>query len=259
MAVTIKLKTGGAEQWDSFLKFCNDNAVGNRWFRGVSKNTYELLPKIGRGHAGLTWYKTDVVNRRAINLAQRERRVFEAFRRRAHLGLATIPSTTIEWLAVAQHHGVPTRLLDWTTNPLMAAWFATNSTSADAPQVARVFCHTVSPSVLVHHDELALESEETPSVFAHHGTTPQFMVAPHWHPRVRAQRGCFSVHPVPNEPYKPKGLKFFDIEHQHWAEFRRRLYYFGVDASTVMADLTGLGEALTWQYENMIGVGQVGY
>ncbi|HEX7760350.1 MAG TPA: FRG domain-containing protein [Caulobacteraceae bacterium] len=247
----IVTKRSPAEKWGAFLDFCNENARDNRWFRGVSNNTYALLPKVGRGHEGAEWHKTVDIDGRKINLAQREKRVFDTFRRRAHLGLATIPAKSIEWLALAQHHGVPTRLLDWTTNPLMAAWFATSSAHAKEEQVARVYCAFVSPATLVNEDD--------PDIFKWEGSRPKFMVAPHWHPRVRAQRGCFSIHPTPNVPYKPKDVKTFDIEQRHWGEFRKRLYYFGVDASTVMADLAGLGEALTWQYENRIGIGQVGY
>jgi len=51
----------------------------------------------------------------------------------------------------------------------------------------------------------------------------------------------------------------FDIEQMHWRSFRRRLFYFGIDASTVMADLAGLGEALSWQYRDRVGIGEVGY
>jgi hypothetical protein len=50
----------------------------------------------------------------------------------------TLTNREIEMFAVAQHHGVPTGLLDWTYNPLIAAYFAADGapSSADRDRIA---------------------------------------------------------------------------------------------------------------------------
>ena len=81
------------------------------YFRGMSRSHYELYPSLGRGNGDRTGYYD-------------EKRLIKEFRNQAITYLDKVPNNDWEWLALAQHHGLPTRLLDWTTNPLVALYFA---------------------------------------------------------------------------------------------------------------------------------------
>lgn len=78
------------------------------WFRGCSDKRYTLVPSLGR---------------RPYEL-QHERALVNAFKQNAIQFVSERPQSEWEWLFLARHHGVPTRLLDWTESALVGLYFA---------------------------------------------------------------------------------------------------------------------------------------
>ena len=87
---------------------------GASLFRGVSDvKSHKLIPSIGRNWLGSV-----------EDLMEHEKVLLRQFKIKSAILLDKIPDTDWEWLTVAQHYGMPTRLLDWSTNPLVALYFA---------------------------------------------------------------------------------------------------------------------------------------
>lgn len=88
-------------------------------YRGMRDANWSLIPSIGRY---LRFYQDQGFNEEDARqqLALDESNVIRIFRKQSAAYLGRMPADGWEVWSIAQHYGVPTRLLDWTLNPLEA-------------------------------------------------------------------------------------------------------------------------------------------
>src|SRR5271166_6025446 len=95
------------------------NGTEKAIFRGQPQQ-WPLLPTLFRDKP------IDAV-RRLGDFKSLETKVLNLFKSRADPFLTVVPKSEFDWIVLAQHHGCPTRSLDWTENPLVALFFASET------------------------------------------------------------------------------------------------------------------------------------
>src|SRR5262249_16992886 len=147
-----------------------------RWmYRGQRGGDWPLLPKV---------HREPFTNFRTIaggTAKEYEIKMLETYKKWARPYLHVTPANDWEWLALAQHHGLATRLLDWTLNPFVALFFATEQPSDG--ECAAVWCYA----------HQGVSSDGLPDPFSI--TEVVEHESPHLSPRIPAQAGRFTVHP----------------------------------------------------------------
>jgi hypothetical protein len=112
--------------WKDFLRVTSSRKFKNWAFRGQSDANWELWPTLPR----------ELMNRSVLPSlwTEQENRILRIFQRKALHFLPNIPPVgdTPRWLALMQHHGAPTRMLDFTWSPYVAAFFALEHATDDA-------------------------------------------------------------------------------------------------------------------------------
>jgi hypothetical protein len=130
-------------KWHDDNKIAGADAQRKVWYRGHSKRVYAIAPGVYRNeftNRAQRIYGKDIEEKR-LNL---EREIINQFRTS---GAALLNRDNLEEMYfVAQHYGIPTRLLDWTTNPLAALFFAACSSDGEDGEVFVMDATTVNHS-----------------------------------------------------------------------------------------------------------------
>jgi hypothetical protein len=208
-------------------------------FRGVTDASHRLVSKIGREET--RGCKTDPTTDKRIRIPYQsddERAVFAMFKQQARAYLPASPDSDIQWLSVAQHFGLPTRLLDWTDSLLIAAWFAVEQGGAKSADSA-IWVTKGVPAISPDYEGEVLTLAE-----------PQSYRPPHISPRIVAQGSVFVICPKPTDELALAFKRKIVIKREAEFTIKKRLNACGINRRQLFPDLSGLSDHLRWMYKN---------
>jgi hypothetical protein len=212
------------------------------WFyRGESRIDHKLIPKAGR-----PYYLSQNVN---------DEYIFERWKRHAVSYLETKIESNWDLLSIAAHHGLATRLLDWTFNPMIAAFFAVSLPNHALIKETQsvVYAHFSNQpffDTLLFPDPFNIPDDQIKNQKVYR-VSPRSIVQ-----RIIRQGAIFTIHFPPSYPldeWLPEGdkLEKLIIDKDYQKQFGIDLSHYGINKMSLFPDLDGLSKHINWSSLNL--------
>lgn len=222
-----------------------------RWYRGHRRRDWQLSPSAFRSPAH----------------SDNEAAMLARFRHEAAATGLQYGFDDWGWIAFAQHHELPTRLLDWSQSPLVGLYFATEAPPAEFadedPKDGALFI--LNPNRLnrdagdtdgnlrllsIGDDEFA---KYLPQQDGGSPKNPRAVVAPLLFDRIRFQAGTFTVEQKPRaadpEPLRASpAVRAFSIPGAAKSHIRTQLESLGFNESSIYRDLDRISQRIKNTY-----------
>lgn len=247
------------DSWDEFVSVAR--ALDGWAFRGQRDAAWKLLSSLARHLENFVPDKT--------SWEERESRAIRIFRRKAHNYASDlrILDDDLRCLALMQHHGAPTRLLDFTKSPYVAAFFALENATGNAAVFAlnTPLLWNAAPTNLPELTRDKVDPRENGNFETYFANNKHELV---WtgepiemDRRLVAQSGTFVVPGIVGRPVEeilkgyssrqPLLRKFILPAKKIREECMRSLYRMNITNATLFPDLDGLAKSIAFELETI--------